>query len=190
MSGAFQGRESAGSENAEASLLLATWTFEPAAGASGEVAADRGLDVERFGLPLGLFAAAQPRLGRRSPLSAVLADEHHTPPCLNDVAERPQMPSRPGLYPTPPPVLTRTGHGRRGAPTRLPSIAFIRIPACPCTVVFTGRSGLVLTGVVSYGCSACRPMSVAGTVPRRGRVGWVGGWRRRRRPGCAGGRGR
>jgi hypothetical protein len=92
MSGALQGTESVGSENAEAPLLLATWTFQPAAGASGEVAADHVLDVQRFALPLGLFAAAQPRLGRRPPLRAVLAGEHHPPPCLNDVAERPQIP--------------------------------------------------------------------------------------------------
>ena len=135
MSGAFQGRESAGSENAEASLLLATWTFEPAAGASGEVAADRGLDVERFGLPLGL-AAAQPRLGRRPPLSAVLADEHHTPPCLNDVAERPQMPSRPGCIQRLLQFLLEpgtVGEALQHGCLPLPSSEFPHVPAPSCS---------------------------------------------------------
>jgi hypothetical protein len=58
---------------------------------SGEVAADRVLHVQRLTLPLGLNTAAQPRLGRRPPPATVLAGEHHPPPRLDDVAERPQI---------------------------------------------------------------------------------------------------
>jgi hypothetical protein len=34
---------------------------------------------------------AQPRLGRRPPLVSVLTSEHHPPPTLEDMAERPQI---------------------------------------------------------------------------------------------------
>ena len=63
---------------------------------SGEVAADRGLDVQRLTLLLGLVAMAQPRLGRRPPPATVLTSEHHPPPALDDMAERPQVLGRPG----------------------------------------------------------------------------------------------
>jgi hypothetical protein len=58
---------------------------------SGEVAADRLLDVQRFALPLGLFTPAQPRLGRRPPSTAVLTDEHDSISRLHDLAEGPQI---------------------------------------------------------------------------------------------------
>jgi hypothetical protein len=44
--------------------------------------------------PLWLFAAAEPRLGRRPPGPAVLAGEDHSIPGLDDVAEGPQVPGR------------------------------------------------------------------------------------------------
>jgi hypothetical protein len=44
-------------------------------GRSGEIAANRVLDLERLGLPHWLFAGAQPRLGRRPAGAAVLADQ-------------------------------------------------------------------------------------------------------------------
>jgi hypothetical protein len=62
---------------------------------SREVAADRVLDLERVGLPLGPFAAAQPRLGRRPPPAAILANKHDPPPALDDMAQRPQIPGGP-----------------------------------------------------------------------------------------------
>jgi hypothetical protein len=47
------------------------------AGSSGQIAGDRVLDLERFSLPLRLFAAAQSRLGGRPP--AQDAAEHPGP---------------------------------------------------------------------------------------------------------------
>ena len=63
---------------------------------SGEVAADRLLHIQRLTLPLELTTLAQPCLSRRPPLASVLTSEHHPPPTLEDVAERPQVPRRPG----------------------------------------------------------------------------------------------
>jgi hypothetical protein len=63
---------------------------------SGEIAADRVLHVQRFTLPLGINTAAQPRLGRRPPPATVLTSEHHPPQALDDMAERPEVPGRPG----------------------------------------------------------------------------------------------
>jgi hypothetical protein len=59
---------------------------------SGQIAADRVLDHKRFGLPLRLLAAAQSRLGRGPPRTAMPAGEHHPIPGLDDMAERPQVP--------------------------------------------------------------------------------------------------
>jgi hypothetical protein len=58
---------------------------------SGQVAADRILDLKRFRLQLRLFTPAQPRLGFRPPPTAVPAGEHHPIPGLDDVAERPEV---------------------------------------------------------------------------------------------------
>ena len=66
------------------------------AGSSGQVTADRVLDLERLGFLLRLFAAAHSRLGGRPSLTAVLAGEHHPVPGLDDVAEWPQVPGGPG----------------------------------------------------------------------------------------------
>jgi hypothetical protein len=54
---------------------------------SGQVTGDRVLDLQRFGLPLRLFAAAQSRLGCCPSLTAVLAGEHYPVPRLDDVAQ-------------------------------------------------------------------------------------------------------
>ena len=59
---------------------------------SGQIAADRVLDIERFGLPLRRFTAAQPRLGCCPPRTAMPAGEHHPTPGLDDMAERLQVP--------------------------------------------------------------------------------------------------
>ena len=56
------------------------------------MAADRVLHVKRFGLPLKLFAAAQPRLSCCLPPTAVPTGEHDPRPGLHDMAERPQVP--------------------------------------------------------------------------------------------------
>jgi hypothetical protein len=61
---------------------------------SGEVAADRVLHVQRSTLQLN--STAQPRLGRRPPPTTVLANNHHPPPALDHMAQRPQIPGRPG----------------------------------------------------------------------------------------------
>src|SRR4029453_18709280 len=50
----------------------------------------------RFTLPRGLNTTAQPRLGRRPPLTAVLTNKHHPQPALDNIAERPEVPGRPG----------------------------------------------------------------------------------------------
>jgi hypothetical protein len=63
---------------------------------SGQIAADRVLHVQRFTLPLRLITMAQPRLDHRPPPTTVLTSEHHPPPALDDMAERPQIPGRPG----------------------------------------------------------------------------------------------
>jgi hypothetical protein len=59
---------------------------------SGQIAADRLLDLKRFSLPLRLFAEAQPGLGRCLPRSAVPTGQHHPRPNLDNAAERPQVP--------------------------------------------------------------------------------------------------
>jgi hypothetical protein len=51
--------------------------------------------MQRLSLPPGLNTAAQPRLSRRPPLATMLTSEHHPPPALDDMAERPQIPGRP-----------------------------------------------------------------------------------------------
>jgi hypothetical protein len=81
---------------------------------SGQIAANRVLDLKRFDLPLRLVAAAQPRLSFCPPRTAVPAGEHHPRPGLDDMAERPQVPGRPAMS-TPGPVPARTGPGRRQA---------------------------------------------------------------------------
>ena len=58
--------------------------------------AGRVLHGQRFTLPLRLTTAAQPRLGCRPPPAAMLTNNHHPPPALDDVAERPEVPGRPG----------------------------------------------------------------------------------------------
>jgi hypothetical protein len=100
---------------------------------SGQIAADRVLDVTRFGLPLRLFAAPQPRLGCCPPLTAVPTGEHDPRPGLDDLAERSQVPGSTAPYPTPGPVPARTGPGRRQPAPRAPTPA---APAAP------GRSPL------------------------------------------------
>jgi hypothetical protein len=67
----------------------------PPGDGSGEIAAGRVLHVQRSTLPLELNSTAQPRLGRRPPLPAVLANSHHPPPALDNMAQRPQIPGRP-----------------------------------------------------------------------------------------------
>jgi hypothetical protein len=58
--------------------------------------AGRVLHGQRFTLPLRLTTAAQPLLGCRPPPAAMLTNNHHPPPALDDVAERPEVPGRPG----------------------------------------------------------------------------------------------
>ena len=74
-------------------VLDDAWTTRPpqVGRGSGQVAADRVLDVKRFGLPPGLFAAAQPLLGVCPPPTAVPAGEHHPIQGPDDLAERPQV---------------------------------------------------------------------------------------------------
>jgi hypothetical protein len=62
----------------------------PPGGGSGEIAAGRVLHVQRFTLPLELNSTAQRRLGRRPPLPALLANNHHPPPALDNMAQRPR----------------------------------------------------------------------------------------------------
>jgi hypothetical protein len=56
---------------------------------------------------------AQPRLGFCPPRTAMPAGEHHPPPGLDDLAERPQVPGSTVPCPTPGPAPARTGRGRR-----------------------------------------------------------------------------
>ena len=63
---------------------------------SGEIAAGGVFHVQRFALPLGLITLAQLCLGRCPPPVAALTSEHHPPPALDDLAERPQVPERVG----------------------------------------------------------------------------------------------
>jgi hypothetical protein len=51
---------------------------------SGQIAADRVLDLKRFGLPPRVLAAAQPGLGCCPPRTAVPVGEHHPIPGLDD----------------------------------------------------------------------------------------------------------
>jgi hypothetical protein len=81
----------------------------------GEVAGDRVLDVQRFGLPVGLFAATQPRLGRRPPLTRRAGGR--TPPATTPRrrARVAAGPGSAGRYPAPRQVAARSGRGRRRA---------------------------------------------------------------------------
>ena len=89
---ACSGKAATSAENSGLCLMVYDETTRRLGGSSREIAANRVLDLERLSLPLWLFAAAQPRLGRRPAGAAVLADEDDSIPGLDDVAEGPQVP--------------------------------------------------------------------------------------------------
>ena len=129
---------------------------------SGQIAADRVLDVTRFGLPLRLFAAPQPRLGCCPPHTAVPTGEHHPRPGLDDLAERSQVPGSTAPYPTPGPVPARTGRGRRQAAPRAPAQL---APAAPGRSLLRPRSSRRLrrgAAVVRVGAVAVRGRAADG----------------------------
>ena len=88
---------------------------------SGQIAADRVLDLKRFGLPLRLFATAPSGLACCPPRTAVPTEEHNPTPGLDDLAERPQVPGRLGHVQRLVQVLLEPRPGRRQARRHRPA---------------------------------------------------------------------
>jgi hypothetical protein len=133
---------------------------------SNEVAADRVLHVQRFGPPPWLFAAAQPRLGGRPLLTAMLTGEHHPPPRLHDVPEWPQVPALPGGIQRPVKLLLEAGAvgvGQGGADQLDPTPGgWGRWPAQPRSP----RLLVVRTGLSAHQCDT-GPMDVGRLPPEK-----------------------
>src|SRR4029453_18218034 len=88
---------------------------------SGQIAADRVLDLMRFSLPRRLFATAPSGLACCPPRTAVPTEEHNPTPGLDDLAERPEVPGRLGQVQRLVQVLLEPRPGRRQARRHRPA---------------------------------------------------------------------